>query len=92
MLLHASINIYNNKHCSKYILQAFDTYGKAAIKQMKIHPDTFMQIAIQVAGYRTKGRCVYTNCWIITAVFHRINHQGSKKIHVPSKFKVQSHV
>ena len=37
-------------------LKCFKNYGKAAIKEMKVHPDTFMQIAIQVAGYRTSGR------------------------------------
>ena len=40
-------------------LKSFDTYGKTAIKETKTHPDTFMQVAIQVAGYRTKGRYVY---------------------------------
>ena len=39
-------------------LKSFDDYGKSTIKEMKIHPDTFMQIAIQVAGYRTKERSV----------------------------------
>ena len=43
-------------------LKSFDMFGKAAIKEMKIHPDTFMQVAIQVAGYRTKGRYVY--CYV----------------------------
>ena len=37
-------------------LKCFKGYGKTAIKEMKVHPDTFMQIAIQIAGYRTNGR------------------------------------
>ena len=37
-------------------LKSFNNYGKAAMKEMKVHPDTFMQIAIQVSGFRTKGR------------------------------------
>ena len=40
--------------------KSFDIYGKTAMKEMKIHPDTFMQVAIQVAGYRTSGRYVYS--------------------------------
>ena len=39
-------------------LKSFDSYGTSAMKDMKVHPDTFMQIAIQVAGYRTNSRSV----------------------------------
>ena len=57
---NAKTNI-SKKMANWYLeLKSFDTYGKTTIKEMKIHPDTFMQIAIQVAGYRTKGRYVYS--------------------------------
>ena len=36
-------------------LKSFNAYGKSVMKEMKIHPDTFIQIAIQVAGYKTRG-------------------------------------
>ena len=36
-------------------LNAFEDYGKNAIKEMKTHPDTFIQVAMQVAAYRTNG-------------------------------------
>ncbi|KAG7282172.1 hypothetical protein CRUP_034919 [Coryphaenoides rupestris] len=35
---------------------AFTSFGKAAIKQRKLHPDTFIQLAMQLAYYRKHGR------------------------------------
>ena len=40
-------------------LKSFDNYGKTTMKEMKVHPDTFMQIAIQISGFKTKGRQVF---------------------------------
>ena len=40
-------------------LKSFDDYGKTTMKEMKVHPDTFMQIAIQISGFKTKGRQVF---------------------------------
>ena len=37
-------------------LLTFDGYGKDRIKQMRIHPDTFVQIALQVAAFKTHNR------------------------------------
>lgn len=31
---------------------AFTGFGKAAIKQRKLHPDTFVQLAMQLAYYK----------------------------------------
>lgn len=31
---------------------AFTAFGKATIKQTKLHPDTFVQLALQWAFYR----------------------------------------
>ena len=36
-------------------LNAFEDYGKNTIKEMKIHPDAFAQVVMQVAAYRTHG-------------------------------------
>ena len=35
---------------------SFKKYGKAAIKNSKTHPDTFVQLAIQVAAYKTHSK------------------------------------
>ena len=36
--------------------KAFPGFGKTRIKEMKIHPDTFMQLAIQIAAFKTHNR------------------------------------
>uniref|UniRef100_A0A8C1XS66 Peroxisomal carnitine O-octanoyltransferase n=1 Tax=Cyprinus carpio TaxID=7962 RepID=A0A8C1XS66_CYPCA len=35
---------------------AFTSFGKAAIKKRKLHPDTFVQLALQLAYYRLHGK------------------------------------
>ncbi len=40
-------------------LHAFGKFGKARIKDMKIHPDTFIQVCIQVAAYKSHGRYTF---------------------------------
>ena len=47
-LMHKMDNLYLK-------LNSFNNYGKTAIKEMKTHPDAFIQIAMQVAAFRTKG-------------------------------------
>lgn len=34
------------------VCYAFTAFGKSAIKQRKLHPDTFIQLAMQLAYYR----------------------------------------
>ncbi|XP_053289021.1 peroxisomal carnitine O-octanoyltransferase isoform X1 [Pleuronectes platessa] len=38
------------------VCYAFTAFGKAAIKQRKLHPDTFVQLAMQLAYYRMHKR------------------------------------
>ncbi|KAI5092340.1 peroxisomal carnitine O-octanoyltransferase, partial [Silurus meridionalis] len=38
------------------ICYAFTSFGKAAIKKKKLHPDTFVQLAMQLAYYRQHGK------------------------------------
>uniref|UniRef100_A0A672RLH4 Peroxisomal carnitine O-octanoyltransferase n=1 Tax=Sinocyclocheilus grahami TaxID=75366 RepID=A0A672RLH4_SINGR len=35
---------------------AFTSFGKAAIKKRKLHPDTFVQLALQLSYYRLHGK------------------------------------
>lgn len=35
---------------------AFTSFGKAAIKKRKLHPDTFVQLALQLTYYRVHGK------------------------------------
>jgi carnitine O-octanoyltransferase len=34
----------------------FQKFGKSRIKEMKVHPDTFVQVALQVAAFKTHHR------------------------------------
>ncbi len=38
------------------VCYAFTAFGKAAIKQKKLHPDTFVQLAMQLAYYKLHGQ------------------------------------
>ncbi|KAJ8288439.1 hypothetical protein COCON_G00010980 [Conger conger] len=38
------------------VCQAFTDFGKAAIKERNLHPDTFVQLALQLAYYRLHGK------------------------------------
>ena len=55
-IIHAKKKLSEKMENLYMELKCFKSYGKTAIKEMKIHPDAFMQIAIQVAGYRTGGK------------------------------------
>lgn len=35
---------------------AFTSFGKTAIKKKKLHPDTFVQLALQLAYYKLHGK------------------------------------
>ncbi|XP_041104760.1 peroxisomal carnitine O-octanoyltransferase-like [Polyodon spathula] len=35
---------------------AFTSFGKAAVKKKKVHPDTFVQLALQLSYYRLHGK------------------------------------
>ncbi|XP_027631651.1 peroxisomal carnitine O-octanoyltransferase isoform X2 [Tupaia chinensis] len=45
----------------KVVVQPFTSFGKNLTKQKKLHPDTFIQLALQLAYYRLHGRpgCCY---------------------------------
>nr|XP_023700311.1 peroxisomal carnitine O-octanoyltransferase [Paramormyrops kingsleyae] len=50
---------------------AFTAFGKAAIKRGKVHPDTFVQLALQLAYFRLHGR---SGCCYETATTRRFYH------------------
>ncbi|XP_028672955.2 peroxisomal carnitine O-octanoyltransferase [Erpetoichthys calabaricus] len=49
----------------------FTDFGKAAVKQRKFHPDTFFQLALQLAYYRYHG---HPGCCYETATTRRFYH------------------
>ncbi|KAM9436607.1 peroxisomal carnitine O-octanoyltransferase [Clarias gariepinus] len=53
------------------VCYAFTSFGKAAIKKKKLHPDTFVQLAMQLAYYRQHGK---PGCCYETATTRRFYH------------------
>lgn len=45
-----------NSRDLQIVSYAFTSFGKAAIKKRKLHPDTFVQLALQLAYYRLHGK------------------------------------
>ncbi|KAM4685371.1 peroxisomal carnitine O-octanoyltransferase [Amazona ochrocephala] len=56
---------------------AFTSFGKALIKKQKFHPDTFVQLAIQLAYYKCHGR---PGCCYETAMTRRFYHGRTETI------------
>ncbi|XP_020633624.3 peroxisomal carnitine O-octanoyltransferase isoform X1 [Pogona vitticeps] len=50
---------------------AFTSFGKSLIKKQKLHPDTFVQLALQLAYYRHHG---HPGCCYETAMTRRFYH------------------
>ncbi|XP_062395055.1 peroxisomal carnitine O-octanoyltransferase [Sardina pilchardus] len=53
------------------VTYAFTSFGKAAIKKRKLHPDTFVQLALQLAYYRLHHKI---GCCYETATTRRFYH------------------
>uniref|UniRef100_A0A1A8AZ96 Peroxisomal carnitine O-octanoyltransferase n=1 Tax=Nothobranchius furzeri TaxID=105023 RepID=A0A1A8AZ96_NOTFU len=60
---HAKRQYLESTQNLQIVCYAFTAFGKAAIKQKKLHPDTFVQLAMQLAYYRLHhkpGSCYET--------------------------------
>lgn len=60
---HAKQQYLQTTQDLQIVCYAFTAFGKAAIKQRKLHPDTFIQMAMQLAYYRMHkepGSCYET--------------------------------
>ncbi|KAK6326907.1 hypothetical protein J4Q44_G00025520 [Coregonus suidteri] len=55
-IAHAKQQYFETTQDLQVVCYAFTSFGKAAIKQRKLHPDTFIQLALQLAYYRQHGR------------------------------------
>ncbi|NXA67778.1 OCTC octanoyltransferase, partial [Mohoua ochrocephala] len=56
---------------------AFTSFGKALIRKSKLHPDTFVQLALQLAYYKCHGR---PGCCYETAMTRRFYHGRTETI------------
>ncbi|XP_051465450.1 peroxisomal carnitine O-octanoyltransferase isoform X2 [Apus apus] len=56
---------------------AFTSFGKALIKKKKLHPDTFVQLALQMAFYKCHGR---PGCCYETAMTRRFYHGRTETV------------
>ncbi|NXG63258.1 OCTC octanoyltransferase, partial [Hemiprocne comata] len=56
---------------------AFTSFGKALIKKKKLHPDTFVQLALQLAFYKCHGR---PGCCYETSMTRRFYHGRTETI------------
>ncbi|KAM8825976.1 peroxisomal carnitine O-octanoyltransferase isoform 2-T2 [Synchiropus picturatus] len=60
---HAKEQYYKSAQDLQVLCYAFTAFGKSAIRQRKLHPDTFIQLAMQLAYYRIykkPGSCYET--------------------------------
>jgi len=44
----------------------FTAFGKDVIRTLNLHPDTFVQLALQYTYYRIYGRYMLPSCYSIT--------------------------
>ncbi|NWS66698.1 OCTC octanoyltransferase, partial [Crotophaga sulcirostris] len=56
---------------------AFTSFGKALLKKKELHPDTFVQLALQLAYYKCHGR---PGCCYETAMTRRFYHGRTETI------------
>ncbi|NXU72525.1 OCTC octanoyltransferase, partial [Oreotrochilus melanogaster] len=59
------------------VTYAFTSFGKGLIKKKKLHPDTFVQLALQLAFYKCHGR---PGCCYETAMTRRFYHGRTETI------------
>ncbi|XP_005153004.2 peroxisomal carnitine O-octanoyltransferase [Melopsittacus undulatus] len=59
------------------VTYAFTSFGKVLIRKQKLHPDTFVQLAIQLAYYKCHGR---PGCCYETAMTRRFYHGRTETV------------
>ncbi|KGL74428.1 Peroxisomal carnitine O-octanoyltransferase, partial [Tinamus guttatus] len=68
---HAKESYYQKVSDLQLVNYAFTSFGKALIRKKKFHPDTFVQLALQLAYYRCHRR---PGCCYETAMTRRFYH------------------
>ncbi|XP_054847192.1 peroxisomal carnitine O-octanoyltransferase [Eublepharis macularius] len=54
-ITHAKEKYYKQTSDMQLVNYAFTSFGKSLIKKQKLHPDTFVQLALQLAYYKLHG-------------------------------------
>ncbi|XP_007424767.1 peroxisomal carnitine O-octanoyltransferase [Python bivittatus] len=70
-IAHAKEKYYNLTSDLELVNYAFTSFGKALIKKQHLHPDTFVQIALQLTYYRCHG---HPGCCYETATTRKFYH------------------
>ncbi|KAM9387715.1 peroxisomal carnitine O-octanoyltransferase [Phaethornis superciliosus] len=68
---------YKKVSDAQIVVYAFTSFGKGLIKKKKLHPDTFVQLALQLAFYKCHGR---PGCCYETAMTRRFYHGRTETI------------
>ncbi|XP_074904650.1 peroxisomal carnitine O-octanoyltransferase isoform X1 [Buteo buteo] len=74
---HAKELYYKKVSDLQLVSYAFTSFGKALVKKKKLHPDTFVQLALQLAYYKCHGR---PGCCYETAMTRRFYHGRTETI------------
>ncbi|KAM6315274.1 peroxisomal carnitine O-octanoyltransferase [Aegotheles albertisi] len=74
---HAKELYYKKVSDLQLVNYVFTSFGKTLIRKQKLHPDTFVQLALQLAYYKCHGR---PGCCYETAMTRRFYHGRTETI------------
>ncbi|XP_062479637.1 peroxisomal carnitine O-octanoyltransferase isoform X2 [Pezoporus occidentalis] len=74
---YAKESYYKKVSDVQLVSYAFTSFGKTLLRKQKLHPDTFVQLAIQLAYYKCHGR---PGCCYETAMTRRFYHGRTETV------------